>query len=418
MENQRLATIQAEERPISFVRLISTGISVRLLVDTTVQMVNPFLPIFAAGLGVDVVTMGRLVSLRSAMGLVAPVYGALADRTGYRRVMRITLLAMAAGLLLMGASTHIALAALAMALMGLGMAGFVPTLIAYLSARLPYAERARGIGMLEYSWALTGIVGLSLMGQLIEATNWRVPLFLLAAGILVMVWLIGSLPGAHDGALPRAVTADQPAPTPRNRALSFFNLGSNAASTYALLLASGANYFAAMQLMIVYGAWLADQYRLSPRELGYVALLFGCFDLTASVSVSLFTDRFGKRRSVLLGTAGSLLGYLLLPWLNVGLLPAILGAALARGFFEFAIVSTIPLLSEQSPNQRGKVMSLSSALALSASTVAAFVSPGLYTAAGIGGVALLSGLFTAVALLLTLARVREAGEPEPIILEV
>jgi predicted MFS family arabinose efflux permease len=248
------------------------------------------------------------------------------------------------------------------------------------------------------------------MGQLIEATNWRVPLFVLAAGMLVMVWVLGSLPAARAGAPLRTTTA-APMPQPlHTRAISFFDLGSNASSAYGLLLASAANYFAAMQLMIVYGAWLAREYSLGPRELGYVALLFGCFDLTASVSVSLFTDRFGKRRSVLLGTGGALLGYLLIPWLNVGLLPAILAAALARGFFEFAIVSTIPLLSEQSPSQRGKVMSLSSALALGASTIAAFASPALYTAAGIGGVALLSGLFAGAALLLTLARVREADE--------
>jgi len=53
------------------------------------QIFNPYLTIFAEGLGVDVILMGRLVSILSAMGILAPVLGAVADRLGYRLVMRL-----------------------------------------------------------------------------------------------------------------------------------------------------------------------------------------------------------------------------------------------------------------------------------------------------------------------------------------
>ena len=69
-----------------------------------------------------------------------------------------------------------------------------------------------------------------------------------------------------------------------------------------------------MQFMITYGLWLGHQYGLGPSQLGMVALILGLFDLAASVSVSLFTDTFGKRRSVLLGTSGSFVGHLLHPF--------------------------------------------------------------------------------------------------------
>lgn len=164
-----------------------------------------------------------------------------------------------------------------------------------------------------------------------------------------------------------------------------------------------------MLIMVVYGAWLADEYALGPRQLGTVALLFGCFDLVACVSVSLFTDRLGKLRSVILGSTGTLLGYLLIPWLNIGLIPAILATGLARGFFEFTIVSTIPLMSEQVPTMRGKVMTLNAAASLVMVTVAGFVAPALYTTAGIAGVAVLSSIFAALALLLVWMLVREAA---------
>ena len=74
--------------------------------------------------------------------------------------------------------------------------------------------------------------------------------------------------------------------------------------------------FAAVQFMIIYGAWLSDEYGLTAGQLGTVALVFGLFDLTASVSVSLFVDSIGKWRSVLLGACAALAGYILIPFFN------------------------------------------------------------------------------------------------------
>jgi MFS family permease len=355
--------------------------------------------------------MGRLVSLRSSMGLFAPLFGSLADRSGYRRVMTLALLTTATAMWVIGSSAGVPQAAVGMILLGLGLAGFVPTLQAYLGARLPYAQLARGMGMLEYSWALTGIVGLSVMGLLIAATSWRVPFFVLGAGMALMALVLRVLPPAREAriALPRA-GAPQTSGSLLERITAFFYIEDNAASTYATIIATALNFFGAIQFMIIHGVWFADQYGFGARELGLVALLFGCFDLMASVSVSLFTDRFGKRRSVILGTTGAFIGYLLIPWLNVGVIPAVLSAAVTRGFFEFAIVANLPLLSGQSPNQRAKVMTLSSAISLGASTISSLIAPVLYTQIGITGIAILSATCSAIALLLFVTRVREGRE--------
>ena len=81
-------------------------------------------------------------------------FGALADRRGYRDVMQIGLFLNALGYFIVGSSINVWMAAIGMMLGGLGHFVFGPTLQAYLSARLPYAQRARGLGILEYSWAL------------------------------------------------------------------------------------------------------------------------------------------------------------------------------------------------------------------------------------------------------------------------
>lgn len=399
-----------ESQPdITFRRLIGTGMAGKLLVDIGNQIFNPFLPVIAAGLGISVVTLGQLVGLRSAMGIFSPFSGAIADRHGYRLVIRVALLANAAGYLLLAFATAPWMVVAGMMLAGLGIGIFVPNLQAYVSGKLPYHLRARGLGMIEYSWALTGIVGLSLVGLLIAATNWRTPFILLAVGMVAMSFVFGALPGiARD----RDAVAAPPAGSRWQQATAIFNLRTNRRSAYATILAGALSYFAAMQIMIAHGAWLAEQYGLGPAQLGFVAFIFGWFDLAASVSVSLFTDRIGKRRSVLIGIIGSLAGYALMPVLNTSVTLAVVAIAFARMCFEFNIVSHFPLLSEQVPAQRGQAMTLGSAAALVAGTVAGFSGPWLLVTLGVPALAWSSGLAVAVALAIVLLLVREQPEAQ------
>jgi predicted MFS family arabinose efflux permease len=400
-----------EQRTISFGRLIGTGIGAKLLVDIGVQIFNPFLPIIASGLGLDVVAMGRLVGLRSAMGIFAPAAGVASDRSSYRLVIRLALLVNAAGFLLLAVSQNAWMVVAAMVLAGLGASSFVPTLQAYISGQLPYAIRARGLGMIEYSWALTGIVGLSLVGLLIQFTGWRAPFFLLAAGMVVMSFVYGRMPAVREHRKVAATAGAQ-----KSRAASFagfFHLGSNARSTYATMAAGALSYFGAMQIMIAHGAWLESQYGLTPAQLGLVAFVFGWFDLAASVSVSLFTDRIGKRRSVLWGIAGSLAGYLAMPFLNSSVVTATLAIAVARMCFEFNIVSHFPLLSEQVPEQRGKVLTLGASITLIGGTLAGFTGPWLLVNAGVTPLALSSAASVLLAMIVVLTLVREQGVAAP-----
>lgn len=389
---------------------MATAMSARLILDIATQIFNPFLPIIAAGLNASVVDTGRLVSLRSAMGLVAPLFGALADRIGYRIVMQIGLVTNGAGMIWVASSNSALGAAPGMVLAGLGMACFLPNLQAYLSARLPYTRRARGLGMLEYTWALTGIVGLSLIGLLISLAGWRAPFYILGMGMFIMAFVFRALPPSATGPITIGPESEQAPPPFKLNGVSirrFFDLGAQARSAYTAIAVSALNTYSALQLILIHGAWLNAEYGLGPVELGQVAIVLGVFDLVASVSVSLFTDRFGKRRSVIVGSTGALVGYLAVPIFNVGLVPAIGVLAFIRGFFEFAIVANFPLLSEQAPERRGKVMTLNAAASLGAATIAGLTTPLIFTEYGINGVAMLSAVCASVGLFFLITRVRE-----------
>jgi predicted MFS family arabinose efflux permease len=387
-------------------RLIGIALSVRLFLDTSSQLFNPFLAIIAAGLGVNVIVMGALVSLRSAMGLTSPFFGVLAERWGYPIVMRITLLMTASGLLIVGGSSNLWFAAIGMMVMGIGASAFVPLLQAYLSHQLPYARRGRAMAIVEYSWAFASIIGLFSAGQLIARFGWRAPFFVLATGLLIGSFLLAYLPAAQlsPPASPKRKNESQ---RWDKQLRSYLYLGTNRLSAWGSVLTASLHLFAANHILIIHGEWLSRDYGLGAAQLGTVSLMMGGAMWGGSILVSLVSDRLGKRRSVLWGTIASLLAYSALPFFNTSLEAAVASLALSLFCFEFSLVSNIPLISEQLPAQRGKLLTLSSAVGLIGVTIAGLTSPWTYSQIGVSGLGSVSASAMLLCLLIIITWVKE-----------
>ncbi len=445
----------AKKQRIGFIGLIvGMGLVAKFFIDTTVQLYNPFLTIYAAGMGISAVTMGQLVSLRNIMGLASPLLGTAADKIGYRPVMRLGLLLTGIGMLILATGAGMTALIVGMVVCGLGQAGYTPNIQAYLSSMLPYEKRSRYLGIIEYSWAMAGVLGLSFMGLLIEWFNWRVPLFVLGGGLLVsaagfrFLPLIGAQKRPPAGEPPEKTvhhpeeglspsseeaaaggheyTGQSPAELDKGRAVhygtdtagavksfgerlkEFFYLGQHQASAWGAVLVNAFNFFASIHVMIIHGGWLEQNYGLKAGQLGAVALLLGFADWAASILVSVAGDWIGKRRSVTLGIVGLAVFSGLLPLFDVSLVGALAGLVLVRFSFEFATVSNFPLLSEQFPEKRGKVLSFSLAAGLLGTTVAATTGPAAFFRFGVWGlgpVALVSAL---ISLLLIRLLVKDA----------
>lgn len=375
--------------------LLIMGISAKLLVDTTIQLFNPFLTMIAAGLGISAVALGGIVAIRGVMGLAAPIIGTIADKIGYRKIMQISLALSGTGMILAGISQNIILFSIAIIITGIGHAGYTPNLHAYLSTKLPYNKRARGIGIIEYSWALAGIIGLFIAGFLIDTFSWRAPFIFFGILLLLISIIYFTLPASHlEKKQKELITNSRKKDIPLlKRIQSFFDLGSNAKSAWGTIVIQGLNIFAIMQVMIIHGGWLNSEYGLSPAYLGTIALIFGVTDLIASIYVSIAVDKIGKKKSVVIGVTGMTMGFVLMPFLNTGLYLAILSLIIPRIFFEFATVSNLALLTEQVPEQRGKIMSLSTTFGLIGITLSSAIGPISYYSKGVTGLAAVS--FTA-----------------------
>lgn len=400
-------------RLASFPLLMTVSVLTRLLVNTANQLFNPFLTIIAAGLGIDVITLGQLLGLRSIMAVFAPLWGALADRRGYRLIMRLELLVGIGGLILVGSSVALWMTVVGMLLLGVGFYAFVPTLRAYLAEQLPYNRRARGFGILEYSWALSGIVGLFVMGQVIALAGWRAPFFVLAAGLLAAWVVFAELPPTGR----TAQAASQPTTASPQRWFGwsqivkqlrhFFAIQENRVSTWGAILSGTVANFGMLHIAVIYGGWLATEYGLSAERLGMVALVIGCADLCGSGLASIVADRLGKRRGVLLGWAIALVVTALLPWLNRNLFWAVGSLVLLRASSEFAIICHMALVSGQSTTQRGKILTLAFAVSIVGGTLASFTGPPAFTAYGVWGLGPVTALSLLIAIVMMLCWVSE-----------
>lgn len=400
-------------------RVLGGALLARIGIDTVQQLFNPFLAVFAAGLGTSVTLLGSVVALRSLTGLVGPFAGAWADRVGYLPALRWSLLATTVGVAGFAASPNVAWAAVAVVPMGVGLTVFIPSLQALLSGRLPFDRRAAGLGTIEYAWALSGMVGLSLLGLAIHHAGWRLPLAVLA-GFLGLMWA-GAMwlqdPDAQAARRPRpTATAGRPPvrASTVERLVAFLSLGPARRSAWSAISIVGLTFFAMMTVFVVHGAWLQEAFGLRPDQLGAVALWLGLCDLTGVVVVARAADRVGKRRMLIVGACTGAVAYPAVMGLPLGLWGALAGLGLLRFALQLTYVSNLPLLSEQVPSNRGKILALGFSVGQLGLAAAAVVGPWLYVRAGSAALGIAAGAATLVVLFLAVAWLRErpdAGAP-------
>ncbi len=315
--------------------------------NTMVRMVYPFLPAFGRGLGVDLWLLSLAITYRQVAGALAPFLASVADRRGRKTGMLfgLALFTTGAGLLLLWPS-YLTFA-LSLALTLVGNLVFIPSMQAYLGDRIEYKRRALVMGLTEFGWSLSFIVGIPLMGLLIAHSSWQAPFAALAtAGLVSLVGLAWLLPR-------------DPKPQHSQPALwrSFNTVLTNRHALAGLLF--GMLITAANELInLVLGVWLEDSFGLKIAALGAASAVIGFSELSAEGMVSGLTDRLGKARAIRLGLVSNSIAVLALPWLGRNLGGALISLFLFYLTFEFTLVSTIPLMTEILPQARATTMSI------------------------------------------------------------
>ena len=341
----------------------------RLVVNTAHRMVYPFLPTFARGLGIDLGAVALGVTARASLGLISPLFGSLADRHGRRRSMLAGLTILAASMWLVTVwPTYPALFA-ALVLAGVSKQIFDPAMQAYIGDRVSYAQRGLAIAATEVSWSGAFLIGIPALGWLIARTDaWQTPYPLLGgAALLALLVLWRVIPADSMGTGYR--------PTLREGIRLILAHRAALAGLSVGLLISGSNEL----IGIIYGAWMEEAFALKVTALGASAIVIGLAELTGEGAVAGFVDQLGKRRAAAGGIAANMVACLLLPVLDFRVETALAGLFLFYLSFEFAIVSSIPLMTNLVPGARATLMAANVTAFSAGRMLGALIGPALFS---------------------------------------
>ena len=320
----------------------------RLALNSARRFAYPFAPALSRGLGVPLTSITTVIAANQSTAIIAMFFGPLADRLGYRLMMLAGLGMLVVGMFAGGIFPFYGVILAALFLAGLGKSIFDPALQAYVGERVPFHRRGLIIGVLELSWAGSTLIGIPLIGLLIEYLGWRAPFFALGG-----VGLIGI------AALQFVITKDGKK-TVMNQSIGLFNAWRQLVQERAALGAIGFAFFASMandSLFVIYGAWLETSFSLSIVALGFSTIVIGIAELSGESLTAAISDRLGLKRSVIAGLSLCIMSYIILPLMDNTLPFALGGLFIIFLTFEFTIVSALSLCTELLPGLRATMMS-------------------------------------------------------------
>jgi DHA1 family inner membrane transport protein len=362
----------------------------RLVLNTSRRFAYTFAPALSRGLGVPLPAITRLIAINQATGVLSLFFGPLGDRWGYRVMMLAGLSVLTAGMLAGGLVPVYGMVLLALLLAGLGKSFFDPALQAYVGERVPYQRRGLAMGFIEFAWAGSSLVGIPLIGLLMEWQGWQSPFLVLGGlGFLGVVALGYLIP--RDG---QQRTGD-------GGMISFREAWRRLSRERAALGALGFGFLVSAgndNLFVVYGVWLETTFGLTVVALGAATTVIGLAEFLGEGLTASISDRLGLKRALLIGLILSALSYILLPLMGRSLWLGLAGLFVTFLTFEFTVVTSFSLFSEILPGARATMMSSSVAALSLGRVIGALIGGPVWLAGGLMATGLVSAALSGLAL--------------------
>lgn len=263
--------------------------------------------------------------------------------------MRAGLAMLAVGMLLCGLVPHYWALFAGLVVASFGKTVFDPAVQSFVGKHVAYRKRGRVIGIIETAWAGSTLIGIPAFALIVEHMGLRTSFYILAtlgaAGWISMVWVL-----PEDGMHKK--TGDKQPPL----IASIIGLLKKRTTAGVLLFGFWIS-IANDALFVVFGLWLESQFHVSLVALGFSTVVIGAAELLGESFTALFSDRIGKKRTVLIALCCVSLAYAVLPIIGRLLPLALTGVFFVFLFFEIVIVTSFSLSTELLPEARATMMS-------------------------------------------------------------
>lgn len=359
----------------------------RLVANAAYRFAPLFLATIARGFDVPLSTLGFAVFISELSGFASPFAGRLVDRLTHRNSMVLGLIGSALGCTIAAISTSPLLFAVGVTVLALTKQSFDLGLGAWIADHVPYTQRGKIVGLTETAWALGLLIGVSVMGLITAATNWRIGFAFAVLCLLISTYVIYVRVTNHD-----KIAHESHSSTPqRVTGNAWFVV-----ATMFCIMSSAQNLF------VTFGAWLEDEFQFGAARLAVAGFSLGLVELVASVSSSRQTDKWGKERSVAFGAILIVPAGIMLNFASHNFIIGIIAVFIYFLGFEFSVVSLLPLATSLVPNNPGTGLGWVLGAGTLGRAVIAIAATHLFESYGVKGPALLGSVFGVIGALLIL----------------
>ncbi len=320
--------------------------TVRMIININTRMIYPFLNTFASGLGVDLIAISLAMTIRSISGALSLFITPVADRHGRKAgmLLGVAIFIVGAGLVIFWPS--FTAFTIAISLTFLGMFVYLSSTQAYIGDQVRPGRRGTALGLIETGWGVSYIIGMPILGWIIDRYGWRAPFpFTAALGVLAFVLILVFVPNYK----------------PQKKILS----GNVFKSILEVLKIPAARYGLLMSLMLissnevinlVFGVWLEESFGLKLAALGAASAVIGISEISGESIGGVVSDKLGRERSIMLGMGMMLIISMVLPFIGGTQAGALIGLFFFYLSYEFTFVSTLPFMTELVPEARGTML--------------------------------------------------------------
>jgi predicted MFS family arabinose efflux permease len=350
----------------------------RLVANAAYRFAPLFLATIARGFDVSLSTLGFAIFVSELSGFASPFAGRIVDRLTHRNSMVLGLIGSAVGCTIAAVSTSPLMFAVGVTVLALTKQSFDLGLGAWIADHVPYNQRGKIVGLTETAWALGLLVGVSIMGLITAATNWRIGFAFAVLCLVVSMFVIFNRV-TNEARVPHESHSTTPQRVTGNSWL--------VVATMFFIMCSAQNLF------VTFGAWLEDEFQFGAARLAVAGFSLGLVELVASVSSSRQTDKWGKERSIAFGALLVIPGGIFLCLGSNNLIVGLIGVFIYFLGFEFSVVSLLPLATKLVPNSPGTGLGWVLGAGTLGRAVMAIIATHLFESFGVQGPALMGALF-------------------------
>lgn len=318
---------------------------VRFIININTRMIYPFLNTFASGLGVDLTAIALAMTGRSISGAFSLFLTPIADRRSRKTGMLLGVGIFIFGAALVAVWPTFTAFSISISLTFLGMFVYLSSTQAYIGDHVRYARRGTAMGIVEIGWGVSFILGMPLLGWIIDRYGWRAPFpFTAALGTLAFLLIMVLVPNRKP-----------PQVSEQNAFKAFLALLKLPAARFGLLM-SLMLISANEVINLVFGVWLEASFGLKLAALGAASAVIGISEISGESLGGLISDKFGRKRTIMVGMGMMLTVSALLPFIGGTEFGALTGLFFFYLSYEFTFVSTLPLIAELVPEARGTML--------------------------------------------------------------